>query len=190
MSEKEQEITQTLGKAIDEIIIALKPLDQNSRITAIRASCEHLDIPLIEKGADTSVGGEHTSQGIAVGTRITDIKELKEQKNPTSASEMAAIVAFYLSELIQEKDKKIEVDKADMEKYFKQANFPLRKFEFLLPNAKNAGYFDSMGKGKYKLNPVGYNLVAHNMPRAKSGKIRKSVKKAKQATKKIKGKTK
>jgi hypothetical protein len=80
---------------------------------------------------------------------------------------MAALVAFYLAELAPEQDRKSEVDLDDMIKYFKQAGFPLpRKPQFLLTNSKNAGYLDSAGSGRYKLNPVGYNLVAHNLPRA------------------------
>jgi hypothetical protein len=40
-------------------------------------------------------------------------------------------------------------------------------------NAKNAGYFESAGGGRYKLNTVGYNLVAHNLPRGQvSGAVR------------------
>jgi hypothetical protein len=69
----------------------------------------------------------------------------------------------------------------DMIKYFKQAGFTLpKKPQFLLVNAKNAGYFDSAGTGKYRLNPVGYNLVAHNLPRSQSEsqiKIKKAKKK-------------
>ena len=86
-------------------------------------------------------------------------------KRPSSANGMAAIVAFYLSELVPEGERKLEVQAEDMKKYFKQAVFPLPKQpRMLLPNAKNSGYFDTSGGG-YKLNPVGYNLVAHNLPR-------------------------
>jgi hypothetical protein len=47
---------------------------------------------------------------------------------------------------------------------FKSAVFKLpADASFTLVNAKNAGYLDSIGGGQYKLNPVGYNLVAHRM---------------------------
>ena len=37
-----------------------------------------------------------------------------------------------------------------------------------LTNAKNAGYFESVGEGKFKLNAVGYNLVAYSLPKSGS----------------------
>lgn len=82
---------------------------------------------------------------------------------------MAATVAYYLTEVAPTSERKDEVDTEDMVKYFKQAGFPLPKApRMLLTNAKNSGYFDSGTAGGYKLNPVGYNLVAHNLPRTGS----------------------
>jgi hypothetical protein len=96
----------------------------------------------------------------------TDIRTLKQEKQPSSANEMAALVAFYLSEVAPGDERKTEVAEGDVIRYFKQAGFALPKFpRALLPNAKNAGYFDFVGKGRYRLNAVGYNLVAHNLPR-------------------------
>jgi Transmembrane secretion effector len=33
-----------------------------------------------------------------------------------------------------------------------------------LTNAKNAGYLNALERGRFKLNPVGHNLVAHKLP--------------------------
>ena len=54
----------------------------------------------------------------------------------------------------------------DIKRYFKPANFPLPtgRHDVTLNNAKNAGYLDAIGEGKYRLNPVGDNLVAHKLP--------------------------
>jgi hypothetical protein len=171
MAEKKEGATKTLGQAIDELIQALKSLDQSSRITAIRATCEHLNIPLVEEKIKdeqaSGVGGK--TDAIKTITTLMDVKSLKEQKRPSSANEMAALVAFYLSEMVPVRERKTEVEVDDMVKYFKQAGFPLPKApQVLLQNARNAGYFDLVGGGKYKLNPVGYNLVAHNLPRSQS----------------------
>jgi hypothetical protein len=76
---------------------------------------------------------------------------------------MAAIVAYYLSEITGTKD---AIGTADIEKYFKQAAFKLpKKIQQTLPNAAAAGYFEAEGNGVYRLNPVGYNLVVHGLPR-------------------------
>jgi len=188
MSEKTGDSTKTVGQAIDDIIHALTPLDHDSRITAIRASCEHLKIALGVKARSTTetekpawIGDE--SMPPAAGITIKDIKSLKEQKKPGSANEMAALVAFYLSELAPEEVRKKEVSFDDEIKYFKQAGFPLpKKPRMLLTNAKNAGYLDSIGDGRFALNPVGYNLVVHNLPRAAGEGSRRSTKRKTQKT--------
>lgn len=167
--EKQSATPSTIGQAIDELIRALGSIDAESQLTAIRAACEHLKIPLFDSAppslASPAVGATPSLGSQQPPPRITDIKSFRNAKQPTSANDMAAIVAFYLSELAPADERKSEVQTADMVKYFKQAGFPLPKQpRMLLSNAKNSGYFDSSGTG-YKLNPVGYNLVAHNLPR-------------------------
>lgn len=190
----------TIGQAIDEIIRALQPLNESSRITAVRASCDHLDIPITERSKEMAASGQQMPPTSPTTSSFQlDIKSFKEQKLPSSANEMAALVAFYLTESAPEHDRKTEVDVNDMTKYFKQASFPLPTSpKDLLVKARNAGYFDSVGSGKYKLNPVGYNLVAHNLPRSQSGiagkpvRNRRGTKKSKQgsSTKKPRDKSK
>jgi len=167
MAQKPTDAAKSLGEAIDEIVLALSSLDELSRTTAIRAACEHLKI-IFSPGVETTYpiargARTDTESSISVG-RLPDIRELKEEKQPSSANEMAALVAYYLSEIATERKDDVELE--DIVKYFKQAKFPLPKRpEFLLTNAKYAGYFESVGDGKYRLNPVGYNLVVHNLPR-------------------------
>jgi hypothetical protein len=80
---------------------------------------------------------------------------------------MAALVAYYLSELAGDDERKDAINAADLEKYFKQAGFKLPKaIPQTLLNAAAAGYFDALGNGQYKLNPVGYNLAVHGLPRS------------------------
>jgi len=162
----------TLGQAIDELIAALSSIDEESRVTAINAACDHLKLDLFrsaspapaERAPAVSIPGEQAGP-----SRMVDIKSLRAEKQPTSANEMAALVAYYLAELAPEGEGKPEVDTEDMVKYFKQAAFPLPKApKMLLTNAKNSGYFDSGNAGGYRLNPVGHNLVAHNLPRSGS----------------------
>jgi hypothetical protein len=98
------------------------------------------------------------------------IRDLKEHKQPESSNQMAALVAYYLSEIAPEKERKPSINASDLEKYFKQAGFKLpQKIPQTLPNAAAAGYFDATGNGLYQLNPVGYNLVVHGLPRGRGG---------------------
>lgn len=121
---------------------------------------------------------------IEAGT-VRDVRGLKEQKTPESANEMAAVVAYYLAEVVNPTEQKKTIDISDIEKYFKQAQYPLpSNVPMTLVNAKNAGYFDAVGGGQYKLNPVGYNLVAHTLPRSQSSEKMRSSNRRSKANKK------
>jgi hypothetical protein len=99
-------------------------------------------------------------------TRQLSIRDLKEEKKPTDSNQMAALVAYYLSEMAPEGERKDAINSSDLEKYFKQAGFKLPSaIPQALPNAAAAGYFDATERGLYRLNPVGYNLVVHGLPR-------------------------
>ncbi len=167
----------SLGQAIDELVLALKDLDENSRIIAIKAVVEHLNIPIASNAQQSQVAQQFNpnsienanQQNLLRNTVIVDIQSLKENKQPANSIEMACIVAYYLGNHAPENEKMDSIGKNEIDKYFKQAKFPLPKVvQQVLVDAKASGYFDSAERGKYKLNPVGYNLVAHKLPRSKS----------------------
>jgi hypothetical protein len=108
---------------------------------------------------------------------VTDVRSFAQQKAPTSAVERTVLVAYYLSELAPVAERRNYIEKEDLLKYFKQAGFPLPKRpEQTLVDAKRAGYLDSAGEGKYRLNAVGHNLIALNLPRpgAEQKRIKRS----------------
>jgi hypothetical protein len=79
---------------------------------------------------------------------------------------MTVLVAYYLENLAPPGERKAEFSGTDLVRYFKQAAFPLPKSPHMtLVHTKNAGYIDGAGRGLYRLNPVGHNLVAHALPR-------------------------
>jgi len=115
------------------------------------------------------------------------IKQFKESKNPRSAIEMATIVAYHLQYNVGAAERKEKIGTSELETWFRIADYPLPKgdMKFLLVNTKNAGYFDSVGSGEYKLNAVGYNLVKHNLPKGEGQSThRRANKAAKKAVKK------
>jgi hypothetical protein len=169
----------SLGQAIDQIITALQGLDQNGQVTAISAACHHLKIPMSPgnqpdskhqvKDKPDAANKRDSITGKPVVNQ-TDIRSLKEEKDPESAKQMACLVAYYLDELAPVGEQKQTVNNQDIEKYFKQAGFKLPKHpDQVLPDAKRSGYFESSAKGGYKLNAVGYNLVVHGLPAKKKG---------------------
>jgi hypothetical protein len=173
MSEKDidQEV-----EAIRTISSALQPLDDLGKQRVIDYVLKRFGLmasqpiqpiqgPSIPKSAQDFLAETSLSE-------ITHIRQFKELKKPKTAIEMAALVAYFLSDLAPQKERKSTVTTKDMETYFKIANYRLpTALQQLLGNAKNAGYFDQVRTGEYKLNAVGYNLVVHNLPRGEADKL-------------------
>jgi hypothetical protein len=156
------EALQTLSTASQRHVIAYV-LD----LLGIAETATQLPPPPQSQPAEgsTAPAAPATPQASQKSVSITDIRSLREQKQPRSAAEMAALVAYYVSELLPENERRSVINKDDIEKYFKQAPFPVpARLSQTLPDAARAGYFDAVERGQYKLNPVGYNLVVHGMP--------------------------
>ena len=157
-------------EAIRAVLSALLPLSQDTRMHVLEYVMRRLGItgPSPAGSAPPPIPGDETIAAHRTPAPVahTHIKELKSQKKPRSANEMAALVAYYLGSVAPKDERKHTVNYKDIETYFKIGEFRLpEQIRMTLPNAKNAGYFDSAGDGEYRLNAVGYNLVAHSMPR-------------------------
>ena len=176
-------------EAIKTILTSLEPLDDLVRKNVLDYILKRIkfDYSVIESEVQSSkFSGNYVQEASPTSepeVKEIHIKQFKETKRPRSAIEMASIVAYYLQYHAEADDKKDKVGTADLDTQFKIADYPLQKgdMKFLLVNTKNAGYFDSVGNGEYKLNAVGYNLIKHNLPR-KDGKAttkrpRKTIKK-------------
>jgi len=169
----ESEIKNEL-KAIETITSTLKSFDKTAQQRVLQYAMQHLGLEIgqvyqLKQGLQVNTGLQKEAMGKHGQQQMVDIRSLRNKKQPNSDMEMAAIVAYYLSELTPEENRKDVIATEDIKTYFKQAGHPLPKApEFTLPNAKGAGYFESAGRGKYRLNPVGHNLVVHGLPRAVS----------------------
>ena len=156
-------------EAIRQVLSALQPLSETARASVLEYVAKRLSIP---SGVATPHGGEippippHDIPEREGHQGVIHIRDFKDQKKPRSANEMAALVAYYLENHSSPEARKNTVNQKDIETYFKIAQFPLPKtIRVTLTNARNAGYFDLVGEGEYKLNAVGHNLVVHSMPR-------------------------
>lgn len=173
-------------EAISSILSALNPLDAEARGRVLDYVFKRLSLegavpgvqpPSLRTGPPETVSKEAPTPGVPLASasagRQRDIRSLREEKAPNSANEMAALVAYYLSELAPEGERRETIGTAEITKYFKQAKYPLPKVpRATLSNARAAGYFDHVTGGQYKLNPVGYNLVVHGLPRASTSPVR------------------
>jgi hypothetical protein len=161
--------------AIKNVITALSDLDSKARTRVINYVSQRFGITspagladAAATGAATVLGTEGSLPGSHAERHQIDIRTFAEEKSPRRVNERIAVVGYYLSELAPAEERRDEISAADITKYFKQAGFPLPGDPGqALVNAKNAGYLDAgTERGKYKLNPVGYNLVAHSLPAA------------------------
>jgi len=163
--------------AIHAVVMALEPLSEGARNRVIAYVFNRLglenpapseQVRLIDQFMPSTPGSRPRS-GLFAPDRFVDIRSLAAEKKPSTVQERVALVAFYLSELAPEPERKPELSATDLTKYLKQAGLPMpaRARQALL-DAKNAGYLDSGQRGTYKLNAVGYNLVAHRLPSTKT----------------------
>jgi hypothetical protein len=158
--------------ALETVIQALEPLSDDARGRVLEYTLRRLGMRELPAESPELPGlaplvdiEPLTQQHLAAA--VTDIRTLREQKNPASANEMAALAAYYLSELAPGAERTQTVTSGDIERLFKQANFRLpSRIGMALPNAAAAGYFDKAGSGGWRLNPVGHNLVTQTLPRA------------------------
>lgn len=162
----------TLGRAIDQIIESLQHFEAKDRAAILGTVCQHLQIEIYSERQpafprqpevrEPQVDAKPRSRAPEAGV---DIRTLRNEKNPSSARQMACLVAYYLQEHAPEAERKDAITTADVEKYFKQAGYKLpEKLEQLLIDCKKSGYFENSKRGEYRLTRVGYNLVTHNMP--------------------------
>ena len=166
-------------KAIGIVIGAINDLDSTQRERVIDYVLKRFGISkdLTVKTQDTTEGStqhQHAlhkapdskpASPISVGM---DIKQLKETRKPNSDVQMAVLVAYYLKSIAPDELKKDAIGTNDINTYFTQASYPLPQGKNgsidTLKNAKKSGYMESAGRGLYRLNPVGFNLAAYNMP--------------------------
>jgi hypothetical protein len=162
-------------EAISKLIKLLSALDSGARDRVLSYSLQRLGMVVPPTRTDEFEGEgtlgrsrtrlEQPERGHIASSKIQDIRTFSEEKAPKSASERAAVVAYFLSEMALASERKDSINQDDITKYFKQAKFPLPGSPSMtLVNAKNSGYFEVEAPGQYRLNAVGYNLVAHRLP--------------------------
>jgi hypothetical protein len=86
-------------------------------------------------------------------------------KAPKSDQQFTAVVAYFYQFEAKSNEKKDAIDASVMKEAARLAGRPqVSRWNMTLTNAKNAGYLDAAGNGKFKLSSVGENLVAITLP--------------------------
>jgi hypothetical protein len=157
-------------QAIVTLLNVLEPLSPEARANVIGYVFRRLGLgfptPVSPGGARGLADVALAQAEAAPAGGVIDIRSFKEEKQPRTASEMVAIVAYYLAYLAPADERRDYVVADDIKKYFLQAVFPLPSAppHMTLVNAKNSGYIDARERGQYRLNPVGYNLITNKLP--------------------------
>ena len=163
--------------AIGLVIKALEGLDETQSERVIDYVIKRFSsvVPTKSQPGRAAIVTEHARENISRAplkqtepeTRSMDIRSLKETKKPTSDAQMAVLVAYYLKTATTD-ERKDAIGSEEITTYFTQAGYPLPTGKNgaidTLNNAKRAGYLESAGRGLFRLNPVGFNLAAYNMP--------------------------
>jgi hypothetical protein len=104
-------------------------------------------------------------QGTTSASHSPDIKSFTTMKAPKSDQQFAAIVAYFYQFESKMEDRKDAIDAETMKDAARLVGRPqVSQWIMTLNNAKNAGYLDTAGNGKFKLSSVGENLVAITLP--------------------------
>jgi hypothetical protein len=86
-------------------------------------------------------------------------------KAPKSDQQFTAVVAYFYQFEAKPGDRKDAIDADTMKEAARLAGrAQVERWNMTLTNAKNAGYLDAVGNGKFRLSSVGENLVAITLP--------------------------
>jgi hypothetical protein len=110
----------------------------------------------------TAAAQAPTSTG---GPPATDIRSFVQEKQPKSDIQFVAVVAYFYRFVAPSPDRKEVITSGDLQAACRLAQRPVFKTSSVpLNNSVKQGYMDRGGRGEYRLNAVGENLVAMTLP--------------------------
>ena len=156
-------------EAAQKIVAELTGMNADHQKLALKFATEALGLPLPSgppsAAAPTPQSTQPTSSHAASADHSTDIRSFTAMKAPKTDQQFAAIVAYFYQFEAKEDERKEAID-ADLMKEAARLAGRRQVSQWIntLNNAKNSGYLDTAGNGKFKLSSVGENLVAITLP--------------------------
>ena len=163
-------------EAVRSLADTLQPFASEDRERIIRWAREKLGMSASVAPAvppRSEIGGDTPRDTTVAGSQSSvDIKKFVTDKAPRSDVHFAATVAYYHQFKAPENQRKDSITREDLVEACRQVDRKRSKVPAqVLVNAYHDGLFDRGGKGHYKLNSVGENLVAMALPgTAEAGK--------------------
>lgn len=156
--------------AAQAIVSELTGMTSEHQSLAVRFAIETLGLKLPSTSQPTTAPPVYPPQsapplGAMHAEHSTDIRSFTAMKSPKSDQQFTAVVAYFYQFEAKADERKDAIDAETMKEAARLAGRPqVARWNMTLTNAKNAGYLDSAGAGKFKLSSVGENLVAITLP--------------------------
>jgi hypothetical protein len=153
-------VAELQGMTKDDQSLAMKFAIETLRLEVTWTSQASSSLPALH--AQTAGSFEVPS---SVHAQPVDIKTFTAAKKPKSDQQFATVVAYYYQIEARSSERKAVIDPEVMKEAARLAGWPqVKRWAMTLHNAKNAGYLDPAGDGKFRLSSVGENLVAITLP--------------------------
>ena len=154
--------------AAQKIVAELTGMAPEHQSLALRFATETLGLTVPAASSPTATHTVHSPQRLSHAASVdhsTDIRSFTAMKAPKSDQQFSAVVAYFYQLESKPDQRKETIDADVMKEAARLAGWPqVQRWAMTLTNAKNAGYLDAAGTGKFKLSSVGENLVAITLP--------------------------
>ena len=159
--------------AAKDIVERLKGLEQEKQERAMRFASETLGLhaPGVPAGPGTPPPGGQggvpkEKSETSPRDRVVDIKQFTQSKAPKTDQQFAVLVAYYYRFEAPAEERKEVIGAKDLTDAVRLVGNRRQPTDpnLTLNNAKNSGYLDAAGRGKFRINTVGENLVAMTLP--------------------------
>ncbi len=156
--------------AAQKIVAELKGMTPENQSLALQFAMQTLRLtPLTTHSAAAAATAHlhaaHTHAAATAPGQATDIRSFTAAKAPQSDQQFTAVVAYYYQFEAKPSERKDAIDAETMREAARLAGRKqVNRWAMTLNNAKNAGYLDPAGDGKFMLSSVGENLVAITLP--------------------------
>jgi hypothetical protein len=160
--------------AAEEIKAILDGRDKIEQERILRWVSESIGVaaaPIVTSPAPVSALPTAQVSLAASGSRRKDIESFVAEKGPKNDVQFAAVAAYFYRFEASEAERKDFIVAEDLQTAGRQARgYGFTKPLTTLNNAVALGYFDRAGRGEFKLNAVGENLVAMTLPSGDSNR--------------------
>ncbi len=161
------------------IVEQLKGLESDDQRRVIKWACEKLGIDSPPGSLSAVPHSTHAPAAVVAHPHASatsaNIKSFVEEKNPLSDMHFATVVAYF--HRFKAPDKKETIGAEDLQEATRLAGRSrLQNPGQTMINAVASGLLDRAGRGQYRVNTVGENLVALVLPgdgKATQAKVRK-----------------